>query len=156
MPLYVITWLHLVAAIMLIGGLMFLHWVLKPALGKLGQPSQGFEVLRLAGRKFRTLAWVSLITLILTGAYQMLNESGSVRIETTWGVVLMVKLFVFAIAFGLFLIHDFILDPFSSVSNKADKADIDHRSSTQATLIQQAILVLTLAILFIASYLTSM
>ena len=33
----------------------------------------------------------------LTGAYQMLNESGSARIETMWGVALMLKLFLFVI-----------------------------------------------------------
>ena len=116
MPDYLITWIHLAAAIILIGGLMFSQFVLTPVARKTPSDSKAREVVRLSGRRFRTIAWVSLILLILTGAYQMLNESGSARIETMWGVVLMLKLFLFIIAFGLLLIHDFIIDPYAPSS----------------------------------------
>ncbi len=155
MPDYLLSWIHLLAVITFIGGLIFTQLVLKPALQALTPTSQQAEVLRRTGRRFRTLAWVSLITLILTGAYSMLNESGAGRIETTWGVVLMLKLFVFAITFGLIIIHDFILDPYASSSGPTGKTSVQPHNIGWITFIQQAILFLTLAILLIASYLKS-
>ena len=143
MPDYLITWIHLAAAIVLIGGLIFSQFVLAPAAR---------EVVRLAGRRFRTVAWVSLIILILTGAYQMLNESGSARIETAWGVVLMLKLFLFAIAFGLLLIHDFIIDPYAPSSR--DSAPSASPPSARADTLQKAVIVFTLVVLLVASYLS--
>lgn len=155
MPDFVIIWIHLVAVIALVGGLVFVRLVLRPALHGLAPESQQVEVLCRVGRRFRTLTWVSLILLIVTGAYFMLNESGSSRIETTWGVVLMVKLFVFAITFGLLLIHDFILDPYGSAPKSSSQLSNSSLCSIRTSLIQHAILLLTLGILFIACYLKS-
>lgn len=155
MPDYLITWIHLLAAIVLIGGLIFSQFVLNPSARQEPSDQKSKEVVRLAGRRFRTIAWVCLITLILTGAYQMLNESGSARIETTWGVVLMLKLFLFVIAFGLILIHDFIIDPYAPSSTKAATSSTPV-SSSRADNLQKAIILMTLAVLLVASYLTSM
>ena len=151
MPDYLITWIHLAAAIVLIGGLTYSQFVLAPAARDTASDSKAREVVRLAGRRFRTLAWVSLIILVLTGAYQMLNESGSARIETAWGVVLMLKLLLFAIAFGLLLIHDFIIDPYapSSRDTSLSSPTVPARAGT----LQKAVIVITLAVLLVAAYL---
>ncbi len=156
MPDYLITWLHLAAAITLIGGLMFFQFVLTPTARNTTSDSKSRDVVRRAGRRFRTIAWVSLIILILTGASQMLNESGSVRIETAWGVVLMLKLFLFVIAFGLLLIHDFILDPYAPSSQDVPSASTPPTSAVRADTLQKAVMVLLLAILLVASYLSKM
>ncbi len=153
MPDYLITWIHLVAAITLIGGLLFSQVVLTPVVRKTPSDSKSREIIRLAGRRFRTIAWVSLIILILTGAYQMLNESGSARIETAWGVVLMLKLFLFAIAFGLLLIHDFILDPYALSSQNTALPASSPIVPARADILQKGVIVLTLAVLLVASYL---
>lgn len=154
MPDYLITWIHLAAAITLIGGLLFSQLVLTPVARKAPSDLKAGEVLRLSGRRFRTIAWVSLIILILTGAYQMLNESGAARIETTWGVVLMLKLLLFVIAFGLLLIHDFIIDPYALPSKDASPASASPAVSARADTLQKAVIVMTLAVLLVASYLS--
>ena len=153
MPDYLITWLHLAAAITLIGGLIYSQFVLAPAARDTATDSRSRAVVRLAGRRFRTVAWVSLIILILTGAYQMLNESGSARIETAWGVVLMLKLFLFAIAFGLLLIHDFIIDPYAPPSQDTSPPAPSPTVPARADALQKAVIVMTLAVLLVASYL---
>ena len=153
MPDYLITWMHLAAAIALIGGLMFSQFVLAPAARNAASDSKSREVVRLAGRRFRTIAWVSLIVLILTGAYQMLNESGSARIETAWGVVLMLKLFLFVIAFGLLLIHDFIIDPYARSSEDISPSASSPTVRTRADTVQKAVIVTFLAVLLVAAYL---
>ncbi len=153
MPDYLITWLHLAAAIALIGGLLYSQFALAPAARHTASDSQSREVVRLSGRRFRTVAWVSLIILILTGAYQMLNESGSARIETAWGVILMLKLFLFAIAAGLLLIHDFIIDPYAPSSRDALPPASSPPVQARADTLQKAVIVMTLAVLLVASYL---
>lgn len=155
MPDYLITWIHLIAAIILMGGLIFFQFVLAPAARHIVADPQSKELVRVAGRRFRTIAWVCLITLILTGAYQMLHESGSARIETTWGVVLMLKLFLFVVAFGLILIHDFIIDPHAPSSKNATQSRAS-ASLSRADNLQKAIIIMTLAILLVASYLTTL
>lgn len=154
MPDYLITWLHLAAAVTLIGGLLFSQLVLTPVARKAPSDMKAGAVLRLSGRRFRTIAWVSLIILILTGAYQMLNESGAARIETTWGVVLMLKLLLFAIAFGLLLIHDFIIDPYAPSSQDASPSASSPTVSARADTLQKAVIAITLAVLLVASYLS--
>ncbi len=154
MPDYLITWIHLIAATTLMGGLVFSQFVLNPAAQQDSPDPKSKEVVRLAGRRFRTLAWVCLIILILTGSYQMLNESGSARIETVWGVVLMLKLFLFVIAFGLILIHDFIIDPHAPPQKKAQNPSAPAQKS-RADNLQKAIILMTLAVLLVASYLTT-
>ena len=147
MPDYLIAWLHLLAAVTLIGGLVFSQFVLAPVCKDSPADPAMQRVRHRSGRRFRTLAWASLIVLILTGAYQILQESGSARIETIWGVVLMFKLFLFAVAFGLLLIHDFIIDPHGPASPAS-------QPPARADLLQKAALLTTLVILLMASYLS--
>lgn len=156
MPDYLITWLHLAAATSLIGGLIFSQFVLAPVARTVSSDSKTREVVRLSGRRFRTIAWVSLIILILTGAYQTLDESGSARIETTWGVVLMLKLFLFVVAFGLLLVHDFIIDPYAPPSPDASPASSLPTVTARADSLQKAAIVTTLSVLLVASYLAEM
>ena len=85
----------------------------------------------------------------------MLNESGSARIETNWGVILMVKLFLFAIVFGLILIHDFIIDPHATPYKNIAKPSY-LPSSSRANNLQKAIIFMSLAVLLVASYLATM
>ena len=153
MPSYVITWVHLTAVVVLLGGLAFIQFVLKPAMSTIASEAQKAELLRSIGRRFRTTSWISLIILILTGAYQMLKESGSARIETDWGVILMLKLLFFAITFGLLLVHDFILDPYSLPSKYSTA---HQQSSNRADLIQKASLFMAFIVLLVASYLATM
>jgi len=152
MPSYVVTWVHLGAAGILLGGLVFIQFVLNPGIRIIASEAQRAEVMRTIGRGFRSLSWVSLITLILTGAYQMLKESGSARIETDWGVVLLLKLFLFAITFGLLLVHDFILDPYAAPSKSSVVSPLN---VTRADWIQKTALCMAFLVLLVASYLTT-
>ena len=157
MPLYLIVWIHLVAAITFIGGLVYVHLILRPVIFQSQEPeSHTREVLRRTGLRFRTVTWMSLITLILTGAFNMLSEGGSARIETEWGVILMLKLFLFAIVFGLVLVHDFVLDPYASTAQPASPSSAMSGEDRRAAYVQQGILVLTLIILLVATYLSAM
>ena len=159
MPAYVVTWIHLLAAITFIGGWMFVQFVVRPSLteGKAKPPSmEAMEMAKKVGQRFKTVGWVSLMALVFTGASQLLDESGSARIETSWGLIMMLKLFVFAIVGGLIFVHDLILDPYGVPA----KGKMEHSQplmfSGKVVWVQRTILGLSLAVLFIAAYLTSL
>ena len=158
MPAYVVTWIHLLAAITFIGGWMFVLLALRPGLteGRNQSPSSdSIEVVKRVGNRFRTIGWVSLVVLILTGASQLLDESGSARIESGWGLIMMLKLFVFAIVGGLVFVHDLILDPFTGTGKTKEKGSFPLLFSAKVIWVQRSILGLSLGVLFIAAYLSS-
>ena len=116
---------------------------------------EALEMAKKFGQRFKMVGWVSLMALVFTGASQLLDESGSARIETSWGLIMMLKLFVFAIVGGLIFVHDLILDPYG-VSAKSKKTETEPLLfSGKVVWVQRAILSLSLAVLFIAAYLTS-
>jgi len=148
-------WIHLLAVITWIGGQIFLVLVAQPVLQQEGSSTVAApDLLRRLGRRFRTLTWVSVITLVMTGAFNILNEGGSARIESAWGGILMLKLLLVALVVGLTLVHDFILDPYAAPRAAGGK-DSASGSST-AHRLQIAILSLSLSILLIAAYLARM
>jgi uncharacterized membrane protein len=159
MPAYVVTWIHLLAAITFIGGWMFVQFVVRPSLteGKAKPPSmEAMEMAKKVGQRFKTVGWVSLMALVFTGASQLLDESGSARIETNWGLIMMLKLFVFAIVGGLIFVHDLILDPYGVLPKGKMENSQPLMFSGKVVWVQRTILGLSLAVLFIAAYLTSL
>jgi uncharacterized membrane protein len=159
MPAYVVTWIHLLAAITFIGGWMFVQFVVRPSLteGKAKSPSmEAMEMAKKVGQRFKTVGWVSLMALVFTGASQLLDESGSARIETSWGLIMMLKLFVFAIVGGLIFVHDLILDPYGVPAKGKMENSQPLMFSGKVVWVQRTILGLSLVVLFIAAYLTSL
>ncbi len=159
MPAYVVTWIHLLAAITFIGGWMFVQLVVRPSLteGKAKPLSmEAMEMVKKVGQRFKTVGWVSLMVLVFTGASQLLDESGSARLETSWGLIMMLKLFVFAIVGGLIFVHDLILDPYGAPAKGKMENAQPFMFSGKVVWVQRTILGLSLAVLFIAAYLTSL
>jgi len=93
--------------------------------------------------------------LVFTGASQLLDESGSARIETSWGLLMMLKLFLFAIVGGLIFVHDLILDPYGIPAKGRKNEQEPLMFSGKVLWVQRTILTLSVAVLFIAAYLSS-
>ncbi len=158
MPDYVVTWIHLVGAIAFIGGWLFFLLAVRPCLQDQKGPlpsAESLEFVKKMGNRFKTVGWVSLMVLIFTGASQLLDESGSARIETSWGLIMMLKLFVFAIVGGLIFVHDLILDPYGVTAKGHNPKGQLLMFSGKVVWVQRSIVVLSLAILGIAVYLTA-
>jgi copper resistance protein D len=149
----VIIWIHLVAAIAWIGGLLFHRMVLRPAIGRVSLPGKGQEIfagiLTRIEARFKTLRWLSLATLLVTGIVNLLNEGGSARMESAWGAWLMLKLLFVLIVIGLTAIHDVGMAP-AAAGHAATAAE---PASRAAGLISDTILALGLIIVFISAYL---
>jgi len=142
-----ILWIHLVSAMTWIGGMLFIRLVLRPALKRSALDSHAQVILSLVEERFRTIRWISLLILLGTGFFNLIHEGGSARLESSWGGVLMIKLFFVVIAIGLSGINDFFLAP-SKISTPSMGRTRDWLSGIT--------LLLGLLIVFIAVYLRGM
>lgn len=96
--------LHLLAAVVWIGGMLFLGLVITPVLrGR--PPVERATLLHIVGRRFLKIGWTALAILLLTG-------------PTMWALlgfqltpVLIAKLILVAVILLLSLLHDFSLGP---------------------------------------------
>lgn len=96
--------LHVLAAVVWIGGMLFLGVVLTPVLRD-HPPMERAALLRAVGRRFLKIAWTALGVLLVTGpllwsvrAFQMTPALGA-------------KLILVAVILSLSLYHDFYLGP---------------------------------------------
>ncbi len=141
-----IMWIHLVAAITWIGGMLFLWLVLRPVLSTLPSGTEDLNTLQRVEERFKTVRWVSLLTLLATGIYNLIHEGGSARLESGWGGILMIKLLLVAIVMGLSGMNDFFLTAGTGQATSS-------QSVRQKDLLNGLILILGFLIVFIAVYL---
>ena len=102
----VVRWLHLMAAITWIGGMLFIALVLVPVARRLSDPALRGRLLQDTGRRFRTIGWVALGLLLASGLATLWVRPhllGAPRFH--W------KLALVALALVLSAVHDFVLGP---------------------------------------------
>lgn len=75
--------LHLVAAIVWLGGMAFMLLALRPSLGTLPTPAQRLPLLAAVLRRFFILVWASIAILLLSGGY-MLGHAGAQAAPIGW------------------------------------------------------------------------
>jgi uncharacterized membrane protein len=97
MFLIISVWVHVIAAMIWIGGMAFLTLVLMPVIRKTDIPTVRGEFLQLIARRFRLVAWGSIVLLIGTGLTNLMLGDGWPNYQSSYGRLLMVKL----IAVGL-------------------------------------------------------
>jgi uncharacterized membrane protein len=117
---YVTVTLHVLAALIWLGGLFFFGLVGAPTLRRIEPPALRQELFNVLGTRFRTVAWACIALLILTGLGNLylrgwlgaLSDPGFWRTAT--GVSLGVKLASVAVMVVVSAIHDFVVGPASS------------------------------------------
>lgn len=116
--LYLVSvYLHLLAALLWLGGMLFLSLVLVPALRGAQDPALLSRLMSLVGQRYRRLGWWAMGLLVLTGLVNALGRWGLQPLLTTafWsarpGRLLALKLLVVAVMFCLSALHDFVLGP---------------------------------------------
>ena len=106
-----LVWLHLLAAIAWIGGMLFLSVVLVPALRREPFASQKAVLFRAIAGRFRAVVWGAIAVLLLTGPL-LLHERGiPIADPSGWPKILTTKLGLVTFLLLLTLTHDFILGP---------------------------------------------
>ncbi len=101
--LSVMVFLHVLAVVIAVGGMHYVMTVLMPVAKKMGPPS-GPALMEAASNKFRTLVWVSIALLVITGGHLTFARG---LLQTDRAPFLLVKiglaLVIFAISLGMTL-----------------------------------------------------
>lgn len=101
-----VRWLHVMAAITWIGGMLFIALVLVPVTRRVGDPTLRTRLVQEAGRRFRTVGWIALGLLLLSGLGNLWFRPyllGVGRFQWKLGLVVL--------ALVLSAVHDFVLGP---------------------------------------------
>ena len=103
-----LRWLHVVSAIVWIGGLLFLALVLVPVTRR-EDPALRARLFHAVGVRFRTVGWITLGLLVATGLGNLwLNPY-------LWSLPrFQLKLGLVVVALLLAVVHDFVLGPRAS------------------------------------------
>ncbi len=137
MLLKISLFFHVMAAILWIGGMLFLTLVIAPFLRSLNDRKQQSILYQAVGTRYRFWGWVAIVTLLITGPVNLYLMGISPLLifnptfhGTDYGFALMMKLaFVFIIVASS-LLHDFWIGPKARQSPKYSKiAKIAGRSN---------------------------
>jgi len=100
-----LRWLHVVAAITWIGGMLFVALVMVPVLRR-EDPALRARLFKVTGVRFRTIGWIALGVLVATGLGNLWLTPSLLRLPRLhW------KLGLVAVALALAVVHDFVLGP---------------------------------------------
>jgi putative copper resistance protein D len=147
------VWIHILAAIIWIGGMTFLVLVLVPWL-RAGGRARGAALLRDIGGRFRTVGWICFAVLLVTGSVNLWARGVRVVDLTSshwWQVpfarALAWKLGVFALVLLASALHDFWLGPRASVlMQQAPETGATERLRRAAALIGRSNLLFAMAL----------
>ena len=151
--LYLLSvWLHILAASVWIGGIVFLIVVLVPVSRKPDYRNVASSLIQGTGIRFRMVGWICLSVLILSGSFNLyyrgLGLAGFFRGLSgggSFGTVLTIKLLLVSIILLISAIHDFLIGPQAMRLWQSDPASPEAlRLRKLASLIGRANLILAL------------
>ena len=148
-----VVWLHLLAAMSWIGGMIFLSLVVAPLFRRAGLSGERLQLFRNIARRFRVLVWVAVGLLVTSGAVLIMQRGLPIGDVAAWPRPLQVKLTLVLCLVGLSLWHDLMLAararPVSNSSTPAP-APVDRRVGMLARLVPRLALLFALAVVFAA------
>jgi uncharacterized membrane protein len=113
---------HVLAAMLWLGGMLFLGLVGAPVLRAVQPPALRAELFRQLGHAFRNVGWAAIAVLLVTGVLN-LHFRGLLRMDvlgsstfwrTQYGVMLIGKLVTVCCMIAISAIHDFVSGPRAS------------------------------------------
>lgn len=147
--LYLLSvWLHILAVVTWLGGIVFLSIVLVPALRRPEYRGILAPLVDQAGARFRRVAWIALGVLIVTGGFNLmyLGFDGS-DWGSPFGRALGLKLLLVAGILVLSALHDFVIGPRATALYRENpKAEQARRLWQQAGWIGRLNLILALVV----------
>lgn len=108
-PHLLLVWLHLLAAIIWIGGMLFLSLVLAPAYRSIGRAPDATTLFRSTAGRFRYVAWGAVAALLLTGPLLALDRGWSLFEPNRWPSLLAVKASLVGMLILATAVHDVLL-----------------------------------------------
>ncbi len=101
-----VRYIHVLSAITWIGGMLFIALVLVPVTRRIHDPALRTRLVTETGVRFRTVGWVALALLVLTGLGNLWF-----RPELLWAPRFQWKAALVILALVLSALHDFVLGP---------------------------------------------
>jgi len=148
------VWLHILAAVVWIGGMIFLSLILLPVIRRPEFRTAAPLLVHFSGVRFRWVGWLCLFLLVLTGAFNLVYRgiaweelASGYFWQSEFGAILGVKLLLAAGVLALSVAHDFFIGPKASALGRADPGSPEAvRLRRQASWIGRLNLLLALTI----------
>ena len=127
-----VRFLHVLAAITWIGGMLFIALVVVPVTRGLDDAALRRRLVQATGRRFRTVAWIALAVLVATGLVNLALRPELLGLPRFWVKAVLALL--------LSAVHDFVLGP------RAGRPDLYPGARVQASWLARAEIAVVLAV----------
>lgn len=142
--MFALVWIHLLAAVVWVGGMVFLSVVLVPVLKRDGGFARHAALFRAAAYRFRAVVWGAMGILVATGSALAIERAIPLTDPSQWPSIFMAKIALVALLFTLTLLHDLAVAPqVRRILGTAEAA----RSARDRLLVRYAVLVPRLSLL---------
>jgi len=154
----VITWIHLVAAAIWVGGSLFIGIVFSPLLKTMADSMQErMQIMIRVGRRFNKVAVPSLIILMITGLYSSHTLLGKPEFlfSTSYGAFLIIKIILVIALIITYTVHVRVIRKDIEdkiMSNQMPENQIQ-KLRKKIIILGEITVVLSIAILFFAALL---
>jgi uncharacterized membrane protein len=154
----IITWIHLVAAAIWVGGSLFIGIVFSPLLKTMtNSVEERMQIMIRVGRRFNKIAVPSLIILMLTGLYtsHVLLSKPELLVATSYGTYLIIKIILVIMLIFVYAVHVRVIRKNVEekiMSNQMPESEIQ-KLRKKIIILGEITVVLSIAILFFASLL---
>ena len=154
----ILTWIHLVAASIWVGGSLFLGVVLSPLLKTMSTSfEERLQIMIRVGKRFNKIAVPSLIILIGTGLYSshMLLNKPEILVGTSYGTFLLIKIILVIILIITYAVHVRIIrkDVEDKIMSKSMSDVQIQKLRKKIIILGEITVVLSVIILFFAALL---
>ena len=133
-----LRFVHVLAALVWIGGMLFIALVLVPVARGFNDPPLRARLFHAAGVRFRVVGWIALGLLLVTGLGNLWLRPYLLTLPQ-----FQVKLGLVVVALALSAIHDFVVGP------RAGRPGADPRLRTQASWLGRVNLVVVLVVVLL-------
>ncbi len=150
----ILVWIHLTAATFWIGGMLFLSLVAVPLLKKDPDPLSAQRGFINLAKRFRTLVWMALVLLVITGVILLPNHVNLFASPGNWPSVVLIKLTLVFLLIVVSLAHDRFIGPKVRTLKRKPPSElvfVDKILLRLSPLIGRLTMLLGLAILFAAA-----
>ncbi len=137
----IVQYLHVLAAMVLVGSALFIGLILVSVARKEMEPKARMQLLSKVGHRAKWFGWGAIAVLAGTGLYRIKELIGTPLWDTGYGRILMGKIHWVLLYLVLAILHDFVLGPKMS---KMDPADPKSKKIRVPTLILAKFQVLVL------------
>jgi putative copper resistance protein D len=154
----IITWIHLIAAAIWVGGSLFIGIVFSPLLKTMtSSVEERMQIMIRVGKRFNKIAVPSLIILMATGLYtsNALIANPDLLVSTSYGKFLIIKIILVIALIVTYAVHVRVIrkDVEEKImSNKMPEPEIQ-KLRKKIIILGEITVVLSVAILFFASLL---